>query len=253
MSRAAPTVALFVAAAAGGFRRGRSRQEAEVDRHDQGSRESRSRRWCAIRPPTCKQQQAIEQYRRFSSCNLTTRRCAPRRRVASGDLQVEVDESARAGGEASLSGVELGEAIKLYEGLLAAQPDYERNDAVMYQLARAYEAQAQPEKALAVLDQLVDEASATVKWATEAQFRRGEILFSAGRYREAETCLRRRHPRGRRQRLLRAGSVQTRLVAVQAESRRGERRVIPASARSHARRRRQAARARLARLVRSAS
>ena len=55
----------------------------------------------------------------------------------------------------------------------------------MYQLSRAHEAQAQPEKALAVLDQLVAKYPQS-QWYTEAQFRRGEILFSAGRYRDAE-------------------------------------------------------------------
>ena len=137
-------------------------------------------------PPTdVTQQQAIEQYRRFlelQSQNEKMRAEATRRL---GDLQVEVDESARAGGESALSGPELNEAVKLYEGLLAAQPDYERNDAVMYQLARAHEAQAQPEKALAVLNELVAKRPDS-QWITEAQFRRGEILFSLGRYRDAE-------------------------------------------------------------------
>ena len=66
-------------------------------------------------------------------------------------------------------------------------PNYARNDTVMYQLSRAYEAQAQPEKALAVLDQLVAKYPQS-QWITEAQFRRGEILFSAGRYRDAESA-----------------------------------------------------------------
>ncbi|HEY8538435.1 MAG TPA: tetratricopeptide repeat protein, partial [Steroidobacteraceae bacterium] len=70
-------------------------------------------------------------------------------------------------------------------GLLSSYPKYERNDAVMYQLARAYELEADPEKALEVLTRLVTTYPSS-KWTTEAQFRRGEILFSAGRYREAE-------------------------------------------------------------------
>jgi TolA-binding protein len=102
-----------------------------------------------------------------------------------GDLSVELDESARASGDSGVTGVELSEAVKLYEGLLAAQPDYERGDAVMYQLARAYEAQGRPEKALDVLTELVGKHPDSV-WVTEAQFRRGEVLFSSGRYRDAE-------------------------------------------------------------------
>jgi cellulose synthase operon protein C len=137
-------------------------------------------------PSNVQPQQAIEQYRRFlelQSKNEKMRAEATRRL---GDLQVEVDEAARAAGaEPAAEGMELKEAIKLYEGLLQGHPDYARNDAVMYQLARAHEAQAQPEKALAVLDQLVTKYPSS-PWVTEAQFRRGEILFSAGRYHDAE-------------------------------------------------------------------
>ena len=138
-------------------------------------------------PPTdVKPQQAIEQYRRFlelQSQNEKMRTEATRRL---GDLQVEVDEAARAAGvDSGVEGMELKEAIQLYEGLLKSSPDYPRNDAVMYQLSRAHEAQAQPERALAVLDQLVAKFPQS-QWYTEAQFRRGEILFSAGRYRDAE-------------------------------------------------------------------
>jgi TolA-binding protein len=137
-------------------------------------------------PPTNVQpQQAIEQYKRFlelQSDNAQMRAEAMRRL---GDLQLEVDEGARAAGEAGFQGLEAKEAIKLYEGLLSAYPKYERNDTVMYQLSRAYELEGNPEKALAVLDKLVTQHPSS-KWTTEAQFRRGEILFSASRYREAE-------------------------------------------------------------------
>src|SRR5262245_42117973 len=136
-------------------------------------------------PRSVKPQQAIEQYKEFldlKSGNEQMRAEAMRRL---GDLQVEVDEAARGAGENTLQGLELTEAIKLYDGLLAAYPNYERNDAVLYQLSRAHEAQAQPEKALVVLDQLVTKYPKS-RWVTESQFRRGEILFSASRYRDAE-------------------------------------------------------------------
>lgn len=129
-------------------------------------------------------QQAIEQYRRFlelESKNEQMRAEAMRRL---GDLQVEVDETSRAG-ESEFGGLEIGEAVTLYEGLLNSYPNYERNDVVMYQLARAYEAQAQPEKALVVLDKLVTTYPRS-QWFIESQFRRGEILFSTGKYRDAE-------------------------------------------------------------------
>jgi cellulose synthase operon protein C len=135
-------------------------------------------------PQNVTSQQVIEQYRRFLELqsNDQPRRAEAMRRL--GDLQLEVDENARAG-EAGLSGLELKESIKLYESLLATYPDYARNDAVMYQLARAHEADTQLDKALGVLDKLVAKYP-TSAWITEAQFRRGEILFSSGRYRDAE-------------------------------------------------------------------
>lgn len=130
---------------------------------------------------------AIEQYRKFlelESKNPALQAEAMRRL---GDLQLEADEQARGNGEIvdPTSGLQLKDAIALYEGLLKKYPDYERNDTVMYQLSRAYEAQAKPDQALAVLDQLVQRHPQS-RWIVEAQFRRGEILFSKGQYRPAE-------------------------------------------------------------------
>lgn len=137
-------------------------------------------------PSDVKPQQAIEQYRRFLELQSKNEKMRTEAMRRLGDLQVEVDEAARAAGvDSGVEGLELKEAIQLYEGLLKSHPDYPRNDAVMYQLSRAHEAQAKPEKALAVLDQLVRKYPQS-PWYTEAQFRRGEILFSAGRYHDAE-------------------------------------------------------------------
>jgi tetratricopeptide (TPR) repeat protein len=136
-------------------------------------------------PSNVKPAQAMEQYQKYlelpPSGDERIRAEAMRRL---GDLQLEADE-AKAGTEATLSGPELKEAIKLYEKRLAAYPDNPGNDRVLYQLSRAYEANSQPEKALAVLDKLVAKFPNSL-WDTEAQFRRGEILFSAARYKDAE-------------------------------------------------------------------
>ncbi|HEU4653965.1 MAG TPA: tetratricopeptide repeat protein [Steroidobacteraceae bacterium] len=136
-------------------------------------------------PSDVTHQQAIEQYKRFLELQSDNEKLRAEAMRRLGDLQVEVDEASRASGDATIDGMQLQEAVKLYEGLLKAYPDYERNDAVMYQLARAYEAEAQPEKALAVLDQLVTKYPNSTK-VTESQFRRGEILFSSSRYKDAE-------------------------------------------------------------------
>jgi TolA-binding protein len=137
-------------------------------------------------PPTNVQpQQAVEQYKQFLELQSDNEKMRSEAMRRLGDLQVEVDEAARAAGGADFAGLENKEAIKLYESLLAKYPKYERNDAVMYQLSRAYESEGQPEKSLAVLDKLVTQYPDS-KWIIEAQFRRGEILFSAQRYQDSE-------------------------------------------------------------------
>src|SRR6185436_8759707 len=85
-------------------------------------------------PPTdVKPQQAIEQYRRFLELQSKNEKMRTEAMRRLGDLQVEVDEAARAAGvDSGVEGLELKEAIALYEGLLQSHPDYPRNDAVMY-------------------------------------------------------------------------------------------------------------------------
>lgn len=136
-------------------------------------------------PPTdVTPEQAIEQYRRFLELQAAHDKMRAEAMRRLGDLKLEVDEAGRATDAERIGGLEVQEAIELYEGLLAAHPDYERNDAVLYQLARAYEAQMQPERALHVLDRLVERFPQSPLY-TEAQFRRGELLFSMTRYGDA--------------------------------------------------------------------
>lgn len=135
-------------------------------------------------PSGVTQQQAIEQYRRFLEMQSQNERMRAEAMRRLGDLQLEVDDGVRADSE-EFGGLEVKEAITLYEGLLSSYPNYERNDAVLYQLSRAHEAQGEPERALQVLDRLVSQFPNSA-WITESQFRRGEILFSLGRYRDAQ-------------------------------------------------------------------
>ena len=101
-----------------------------------------------------------------------------------GDLQIEAGDSAR--GEAAGQGeAETREAIGIYTRLLEQQPDYPRADVVLYQLSRGWESLGDADKALAYLDTLVAKYPKSVR-IDEAQFRRGEILFSAKRYAEAQ-------------------------------------------------------------------
>ncbi len=128
---------------------------------------------------------AMESYRRF----LDLRNADPAQRAQAlrrlGDLSLESGEMERM--ESEVSRVDLGgaEAIRLYTTLLKAHPDYDRNDQVLYQLARAYETTGQPDRALATLDESVARYPGSAQ-SDEVQFRRGELLFSSQRYREAE-------------------------------------------------------------------
>lgn len=81
----------------------------------------------------------------------------------------------------------LKEAVWLYEQLLERNPDHELRDAILYQLARAREFTGDNDGALAALDQLIVNHPDS-RLYDEAQFRRGEVLFVAKRYREAEAA-----------------------------------------------------------------
>ncbi len=101
-----------------------------------------------------------------------------------GDLQIESGDSAR--GEGSGQGeADTREAIAIYTRLLEQEPGYPRGDIVLYQLARGWESLGEADKALGYLDTLVAKYPSSAR-IDEAQFRRGEILFSAKRYPEAQ-------------------------------------------------------------------
>jgi tetratricopeptide (TPR) repeat protein len=79
------------------------------------------------------------------------------------------------------------EAIAIYKKLLKKYPDYDRNDKVLYQLARAYGIRGQTEQAMVTLDRIVREYPYT-PLIDEVQFRRGEILFTRKKYRASEAA-----------------------------------------------------------------
>jgi TolA-binding protein len=124
----------------------------------------------------------MDSYKRFLDLNAgdAALRAEALRRL--GDLNLESSESERIERElVTNEGLRATEAIHLYSALLKTYPKYERNDSVLYQLARAYELNAQPDKALAALDQLVVNYPKS-HYLDEAQFRRGELLFSEKAY-----------------------------------------------------------------------
>jgi cellulose synthase operon protein C len=130
----------------------------------------------------------MDSYRRFLDLNAgdAALRAEALRRL--GDLNLESSESERIERElVTNEGLRATEAIHLYSALLKTYPKYERNDSVLYQLARAYELNAQPDKALSSLDQLVS-SYPNSHYIDEAQFRRGELLFSDKSYPKAQAA-----------------------------------------------------------------
>jgi tetratricopeptide (TPR) repeat protein len=77
------------------------------------------------------------------------------------------------------------EAIELYDRILTSYPDYEHNDRVLYQKARAYDELGRPAEAIAVIEQLI-EAYPHSRHIDEVQFRRAEYFFTRRRYLDAE-------------------------------------------------------------------
>ncbi|MBT9487542.1 MAG: tetratricopeptide repeat protein [Rubrivivax sp.] len=76
-------------------------------------------------------------------------------------------------------------AIQRYQSFLKQHPQAAGLDGVLYQLARAQDLNAEPAAALTTLDRLVAQHPGTPVLA-EVQFRRGELLFTAGRHADAE-------------------------------------------------------------------
>jgi tetratricopeptide (TPR) repeat protein len=103
-----------------------------------------------------------------------------------GDLKLATADELRADDETSAAAsAATREAIAAYRQLLQEYPGRADAGEVQYQLARAYEGLGDTNQALAELDALVRSSPAAALYP-EAQFRRGEIFFSNGRYAEAE-------------------------------------------------------------------
>ncbi len=107
-----------------------------------------------------------------------------------GDLELEATETEQLVRNIdALDHTGYNNAVSLYQQLLEAYPDYQRNDTVLYQLARAYEIGGQTDAALDALDELVAKHPDTLL-IDEVQFRRGEMLFLRKRYNDSEVAYR---------------------------------------------------------------
>jgi len=128
---------------------------------------------------------AMASYQQFLALQQTDPKLRAEALRRLGDLNLDAGEVQRMASELSSVDVHGAEAIKLYTALLSVYPNYEHNDEVLYQLARAYDTTGQPDQALHTLD-LIVQRYPDARDIDEVQFRRGELLFSARRYREAQ-------------------------------------------------------------------
>ena len=129
--------------------------------------------------------EALEYYRKYLESPDTdaTMRMEALRRM--GDLNIKEGENAQfSDSDYNSDMVFHNDAILIYEELLANGGDYAKADLVLYQLSRAYESLGAQQKALVTLDRLVTEFPGS-QYIDEAQFRRGEILFSRKEFYDA--------------------------------------------------------------------
>lgn len=79
------------------------------------------------------------------------------------------------------------EAIALYDRLLAEYPNYEHNDKVLYQKARAYDELGRTDEAVATMQRLIGQYPHSGHY-DEVQFRQAEYYFTRRKFRDAETA-----------------------------------------------------------------
>lgn len=134
-------------------------------------------------PLRSNEDQALTAWRELLAANPPpAQRAQALRRL--GDLEMDRSDS-RALADTGPANPDYRAAVKGYQDYLTAYPKDPGNDRVLYQLARAQELGGELDPALAVLDRLVTAYPAT-PYLDEAQFRRGELLFTARRYPAAE-------------------------------------------------------------------
>ena len=124
---------------------------------------------------------AIQAYRKFLEA-APQDRSRPEAMRRLGDLEIERAQDQAAAGSGAK---EYRDAVKTYEDLLRTYPAHPGNDRVLYQMSHAYDQTGDLARSLATLDRLVAEYPQSV-YRDEAEFRRGEVLFTLRRYPEAE-------------------------------------------------------------------
>ena len=133
---------------------------------------------------TVNDETAAKAYRDF----LATGPRDPQRREALrrlGDLEMDRVDNQIAAGDRQGTPEDFRGAIAQYTDFLKRYPNEPGNDRVLYQLARAHELSGDLDNALKTLTLLVERHPGT-RFQEEAQFRRGELLFTLRDYDRAE-------------------------------------------------------------------
>ena len=107
--------------------------------------------------PSASRQAAIEQYEKFlADKSESILRPEALRRLA--DLNLASEQQALIEGR-TLPGESPSRAVELYNELLTRYPDHPQNDSALYQRARAYEQNGEPELAMSALDTYAEKYS----------------------------------------------------------------------------------------------
>src|SRR4051812_32891295 len=127
---------------------------------------------------------AIAAYRNFLAVTPDAKQRAEALRRL-GDLSMVSADNANATTPTANGTPDYAAAIAQYRDYLKTYPNDPDNDRILYQLARAQEQGGQLEEGLKTLDLLVQRYP-TTRYRDEAEFRRGELLFTLRQYPKAE-------------------------------------------------------------------
>jgi cellulose synthase operon protein C len=177
----APALVLIALAAIWPFGHRKHHDEATGTIQDLDKREVEVNTSAAIDGGEAK---AMESYRAFLDLAAEDPQLQAEAMRRLADLQLDTADAEQLQANVKAIGP-VGSTIEMYQKLLKSYPNYPKNDLVLYQLARAYEADGRIDESLATLDRLIAKYPRTTH-LEEAQFRRGETLFVQKRYRDAE-------------------------------------------------------------------
>jgi TolA-binding protein len=131
-------------------------------------------------------EQVINSYRQLAQ-NSPDQPPFDRIRQRLADLELESSLDNRLSADAAVAAIgatQAREAITRYQAYLARYPDRDDNDRVLYQLARAYAIDDDMPRARQYMDRLVEQFPNS-RYIDEVQFRRGEMLFVEGDFRNS--------------------------------------------------------------------